>query len=77
MLAHEVGTPLIQDAIELGRRERQTAVAPVARGHAAAQLMDQGLEPQSSTPEEFLSYMKREVYKWTKVADRAGATPKR
>jgi tripartite-type tricarboxylate transporter receptor subunit TctC len=40
-------------------------------------FMDQGLEPQSSTPEEFLAFMRREVEKWQKVAQRAGVAPQR
>jgi len=39
--------------------------------------MDQGLEPRSSTPEEFLAFMRSESDKWQKVAKRAGVSPQR
>ena len=38
---------------------------------------DQGLEPRSSTPEEFQAYMRKEVDKWQKVAQRANITAQR
>ena len=40
-------------------------------------FMEQGLEPRSSTPEEFQAYMQREVEKWQQVAKRAGVAPQR
>lgn len=47
----------------------------VAMSDVQKRFMEQGLEPQSSTPEEFLAFMKREVEKWTGVAKKAGVGP--
>ena len=46
----------------------------VALPDVQKRFSDQGLEPQSSTPEEFQAYMRKEVDKWQKVAQRAGIT---
>jgi len=52
-------------------------VRAVAMPDVQKRFTDQGLEPQSSTPEEFLAFMRREVDKWQKVAKRAGVGPQR
>jgi len=52
-------------------------VRAVAMPDVQKRFMDQGLEPQSSTPEEFLAFMRREVDKWQKVAKRAGVGPQK
>ena len=44
----------------------------VALPDVQKRFTDQGLEPQSSSPEEFQAYMRKEVEKWQKVAQRAG-----
>lgn len=49
----------------------------VALPDVQKRFTDQGLEPQSSTPEAFLAYMRREVDKWQKVAKRANLAPQR
>ncbi len=36
-------------------------------------LLSQGLEPVSSTPEEFSSYIRSEMTKWAKVVKASGA----
>ena len=46
----------------------------VALPDVQKRFSDQGLEPHSSTPEEFQAYMRKEVDKWQKVAQRAGIT---
>ena len=46
----------------------------VALPDVQKRFSDQGLEPQSSSPEEFQAYMRKEVDKWQKVAQRAGIT---
>jgi tripartite-type tricarboxylate transporter receptor subunit TctC len=38
----------------------------------AERLKAQGLDPVGSTPQEFLSYMQRDIAKWTKVVKAAG-----
>ena len=38
-------------------------------------LLSQGLEPVSSTPEEFSTYIKSEMTKWAKVVKASGAKP--
>lgn len=60
----------------VGRLNKEL-VRIVAMPDVQKRFTDQGLEPQSSTPEEFADFMKREVDKWTKVAKRAGAAPDR
>jgi len=49
----------------------------VAMPDVQKRFMEQGLEPLSSTPEEFLAFMKREVEKWTAVAKKAGVGPEK
>ena len=49
----------------------------IAMADVQKRFTDQGLEPQSSTPEEFLAYMRREVEKWQKVAQKAGVNIQR
>ncbi|MCC6532022.1 MAG: tripartite tricarboxylate transporter substrate binding protein [Burkholderiales bacterium] len=49
----------------------------IAMPEVQKRFMEQGLEPQSSTPEAFLDFMKREADKWQKVAKRAGVSPQR
>jgi tripartite-type tricarboxylate transporter receptor subunit TctC len=49
----------------------------VALADVQKRFSDQGLEPRSSTPEEFLAYMRKEVEKWQKVAQRAGLSPQK
>ena len=49
----------------------------MAQPDVQKRFTEQGLEPQSSTPEEFLAFMQREAAKWRKVAQRAGVTPGR
>lgn len=36
-------------------------------------LMSQGAEPRGSTPEQFESYVKSEIAKWSKVVEASGA----
>jgi tripartite-type tricarboxylate transporter receptor subunit TctC len=45
----------------------------VKREDAKAQLLSQGYEPLTSTPEEFASYIKTELAKWSKVVRTSGA----
>jgi tripartite-type tricarboxylate transporter receptor subunit TctC len=49
----------------------------IAMPDVQKRLTEQGLEPQSSSPEEFRDFMRRELDKWTKVAVRAGVRPGR
>ncbi|MCC7080500.1 MAG: tripartite tricarboxylate transporter substrate binding protein [Burkholderiales bacterium] len=49
----------------------------IALPEVQKRFMDQGLEPHSSTPQEFLDFMRRELEKWQKVAQRAGVAPQR
>jgi tripartite-type tricarboxylate transporter receptor subunit TctC len=49
-------------------------VRVVAMHDVQKRFSDQGLEPHSSSPEEFQAYMRKEVEKWQKVAQRAGIT---
>ncbi len=58
-------------------RLNKELVRIVAMPDVQKRFSDQGLEPQSSTPDEFAAFMKREVEKWTQVAKRAGAAPDR
>jgi len=58
-------------------RLNKELVRIVAMPDVQKRFSDQGLEPQSSSPEEFAAFMKREVEKWTQVAKRAGAVPDR
>jgi tripartite-type tricarboxylate transporter receptor subunit TctC len=46
----------------------------VALPDVQKRFSDKGLEPHSSSPEEFQAYMRKEVDKWQKVAQRAGIT---
>jgi len=55
-------------------RLNREIVAIVAQPDVQKRFTEQGLEPQSSTPEEFLAFMQREAEKWRKVAQRAGVT---
>ena len=56
------------------RKLNAEIVRIVALPDVQKRFSDQGLEPQSSTPEEFQAYMRKEVDKWQKVAQRAGIT---
>jgi tripartite-type tricarboxylate transporter receptor subunit TctC len=56
-------------------RLNQEIVAIIALPDVQKRFSEQGLEPQSSTPQEFLDFMRRETEKWRKVAQRAGVTP--
>jgi tripartite-type tricarboxylate transporter receptor subunit TctC len=38
-------------------------------------LLSQGMEPTSSTPEEFSGYIRSEMAKWAKVVKASGAKP--
>jgi tripartite-type tricarboxylate transporter receptor subunit TctC len=38
-------------------------------------LLSQGIEPVSSTPEEFSGFIKAEMAKWSKVVKASGARP--
>ena len=58
-------------------RLNRDIVRIVAAPDVQKRFMEQGLEPQSSSPEEFLAFMRREVDKWQKVAQRAGVSPQR
>jgi tripartite-type tricarboxylate transporter receptor subunit TctC len=58
-------------------RLNKEIVAIIAQPEVQKRFSDQGLEPQSSTPQEFLDFMQREAEKWRKVAQRAGVTPGR
>jgi len=49
----------------------------VAMPDVQKRFTEQGLEPQSSTPKEFLDFMRREKEKWQQVAKRAGVSPER
>jgi tripartite-type tricarboxylate transporter receptor subunit TctC len=56
-------------------RLNKEIVAIIAQPEVQKRFSEQGLEPQSSTPQEFLDFMRRETDKWRKVAQRAGVTP--
>jgi tripartite-type tricarboxylate transporter receptor subunit TctC len=58
-------------------RLNREIVRIIALPDVQKRFMEQGLEPQSSTPEEFLAFMQREVVKWRKVAQQAGVSPQR
>lgn len=58
-------------------RLNREIVRIIATPEVQKRFMDQGLEPRSSTPEEFLAYTRSEVEKWQKVAQRAGVAAKR
>ena len=58
-------------------RLNREIVRIIAAPDVQKRFMEQGLEPHSSTPEEFLAFMRREVDKWQKVAQRAGVSPQR
>ena len=62
---------------DIVRRLNTEIVRIVALPDVQKRFMEQGLEPQSSTPEEFLEFMRRETDKWQKVAKRAGVGPER
>lgn len=49
----------------------------IAMPDVRKRFSDQGLEPRATTPDEFLAYIRNEVAKWRKVAERAGASPQR
>lgn len=57
-------------------RLNREIVAVIAQPEVQKRFSEQGLEPQSSTPQEFRDFMRRETEKWRKVAQRAGVTPK-
>ena len=59
---------------EIVQKLNQEIVRVVAVPDVQKRFMEQGLEPRSSTPEEFGDFMRREVEKWTSVAKRAGVT---
>jgi len=61
---------------EIVRKLNADIVRIIAMADVQKRFMDQGLEPQSSTPEAFLDFMRREKQKWQEVAKRAGAVPK-
>jgi tripartite-type tricarboxylate transporter receptor subunit TctC len=58
-------------------RLNRDIVRIIAMPDVQKRFMEQGLEPQSSSPEEFLAFMRREVDKWEKVAKQAGVSPQR
>lgn len=62
---------------DIVKRLNTEIVRIVAAPDVQKRFTDQGLEPRSSTPEEFLAYMRREVDKWQKVAKRANLTAQR
>ena len=41
----------------------------------AERLLSQGMEPTTSTPEEFAGYIRSETAKWAKVVKAAGVKP--
>jgi tripartite-type tricarboxylate transporter receptor subunit TctC len=47
-------------------------VKAVANPKVAGQLMDVGADPQTTSPEEFAAYIRREISKWSKVVKAAG-----
>jgi len=47
-------------------------VKAVANPKVAAQLADVGADPQTTSPDEFAAYIKREISKWSKVVKAAG-----
>ena len=61
----------------IAARLNREVVRIVALPDVQKRFMEQGLEPQSSTPEEFQAFMRREVQKWQQVAKRAGVVPQR
>ena len=58
-------------------RLNREIVRIIALPDVQKRFADQGLEPRSSTPEEFLAFMGMESDKWQKVAKQAGVMPKR
>jgi tripartite-type tricarboxylate transporter receptor subunit TctC len=62
---------------EIVARLNKEIVRIIALPDVQKRFMEQGLEPRSSTPEEFQAYMQREVEKWQQVAKRAGVAPQR
>jgi tripartite-type tricarboxylate transporter receptor subunit TctC len=62
---------------DIVKRLNAEIVRIVALADVQKRFSDQGLEPRSSTPEEFLAFMRREVDKWQKVAQKAGVTIQR
>ena len=58
-------------------RLNREIVRIIALPDVQSRFTEQGLEPQSSTPEEFAQYIQREIEKWTKVALRAGVLQRR
>jgi tripartite-type tricarboxylate transporter receptor subunit TctC len=60
---------------EIVSRLNREIVGIIALPDVQKRFTDQGLEPHSSTPEEFLDYMRSEVKKWREVAKRAGVAP--
>jgi tripartite-type tricarboxylate transporter receptor subunit TctC len=61
----------------IAARLNREVVRIVALPDVQKRFMEQGLEPQSSTPEAFLAFMRRETDKWQKVAKRAGVGPEK
>jgi tripartite-type tricarboxylate transporter receptor subunit TctC len=62
---------------DIVKRLNGEIVRIIAMPDVQKRFTDQGLEPQSSTPEEFLAFMRREVDKWQKVAQKAGVNLQR
>ncbi len=62
---------------EIVRKLNTEIVRIIALPDVQKRFMEQGLEPQSSTPDEFLAFMRRETEKWQKVAKRAGVSPEK
>jgi tripartite-type tricarboxylate transporter receptor subunit TctC len=57
---------------ELVERWNRELVRALANPEAVAQMHKTGVEPQSSTPEEFARYIEREYHIWGKVVKEAG-----
>jgi tripartite-type tricarboxylate transporter receptor subunit TctC len=53
----------------------QEIVKIVASAELRDRFLAQGLEPQSSSPEEMLDYTRREIEKWRRIVKLAGVTP--
>ena len=62
---------------DIVRKLNNEVVRIIALPDVQKRFMEQGLEPQSSTPDEFLAFMRRETEKWQKIANRAGVSPEK
>ena len=57
---------------EIVARLHAEIVKAVANPKVAAQLADVGADPQTTSPEEFAAYIRREIAKWSTVVKAAG-----